>query len=60
MYVLAFPSSTPTYVFDESGRLVDWCPDPGDLSETSSWWERWPLREARPLELSAFKARFGL
>ena len=34
-----FPSGPPLYVFDRSGRLVDWVADSGD---SDAWWQRWP------------------
>jgi hypothetical protein len=32
------PSGPPAYVFDESGRLIDWVQDSGDNSEFQNRW----------------------
>ncbi len=37
--ILNLPSDMPQYVFNRSGGLVDWSPDPGD---DPSFQERWP------------------
>jgi len=37
--LLAFPSSPPAYVFDSSGKLVDWANDPGDNSTFQNKWQ---------------------
>jgi hypothetical protein len=34
-----FPSGPPMYVFDRTGRLVDWTTDSGD---DDAFWKRWP------------------
>ena len=36
--ILAFPSSPPAYVFDSSGKLVDWARDPGDNPRFQDTW----------------------
>ena len=36
--LLAFPSSPPAYVFDSSGKLIDWAKDPGDNSSFQDKW----------------------
>lgn len=33
------PSGPPMYVFDRTGKLVDWVADSGD---TDTWWKQWP------------------
>jgi len=38
-YVLALPSSPPSYIFDSSGKLVDWRADPGDLPQNDSYFD---------------------
>ncbi len=55
-YVAAFPSDPPSYIFEESGRLVDWCSDPGD---TPSFHRRWPLDRSESLDLPTFRRRFA-
>lgn len=35
----ALPSSPASYVFDESGQMVEWCSDPGD---NSGFQKKWP------------------
>ncbi|MBX7259717.1 MAG: hypothetical protein K1Y02_25400 [Candidatus Hydrogenedentes bacterium] len=42
---LALPSSPPAYVFDSSGKLIDWAKDPGDNSNFQDKW-RSDKREA--------------
>ena len=34
-----FPSGPPMYLFDRTGKLVDWVGDSGDAP---AWWNRWP------------------
>jgi len=50
-----FPSGWPVYVFDRSGRLVDWTPDEGD---DEGFKQRWPGvfdgRAVSPDELAAW------
>jgi hypothetical protein len=55
--VLATPSSPPAYVYDEAGRFVDWCPDPGDRT---AYRTRWPLTGAQPVEPAGFRQKYGL
>jgi len=43
--LLAFPSSPPAYVFDSSGKLIDWAKDPGDNPSFQDKW-RSDKREA--------------
>lgn len=56
-YVMAFPSSPPAYVFDEEGRFVDWCSDPGNRP---SQWDRWATGGTNGDELGTFKMKHGL
>ena len=50
-WMLAFPSSPPAYVFDESGRFVEWCSDPGD---SGRYQQRWPQADGRSLDPVTF------
>ena len=34
----ATPSGKPSYIFDSSGKIVDWCIDTGDAD---SYWQQW-------------------
>jgi hypothetical protein len=56
-FILAFPSSPPAYVFDEQGRLVTWCRDPGD---TPSFQQQWPLQNTNKIEIKVVRKKFGL
>jgi len=56
--VFALPSSPPTYVFDDAGRFVEWCPDRGETQ--SGYNQRWPLTESGRVDVGTFKQRFGL
>ena len=56
--VFALPSSPPTYVFDDAGQLVEWCPDRGETQ--SGFNHRWPLSETGRVDTGTFKQRFGL
>jgi len=42
-HILALPSGPPAYIFDESGRLVDWT---GDLGDAQSFVSKWGRPEA--------------
>ena len=53
---LAFPSGPPAYVYDRGGRLVDWCPDPGDQPSHRL---RWPGKPGPPLDDVAFRQLFS-
>jgi hypothetical protein len=53
-WVLAFPSASPAYVFDSSGRFVEWSIDPG---EDLRYQNRWPIETATPVNPADFKAR---
>jgi hypothetical protein len=56
--VFAVPSSPPTYVLDDAGRFVEWCPDRGETQ--SGFNQRWSLSETGRVDVGAFKQRFGL
>lgn len=58
LLVFAVPSSPPTYVFDDDGAFVEWCPDRGETR--SGYNQRWPLRETGRVDVGTFKRRFGL
>lgn len=55
--VLAMPSSPPTYVFDDTGTFVEWCPDRGETQ--SDYDQRWPLSETGRVDIGTFKQKFG-
>jgi hypothetical protein len=55
--LFVFPSSAPAYIFDEQGRFVEWCSDPGD---TPSYRQRWPLTDTNKIEPATFKEKFGI
>ena len=54
---LALPSSPPAYIYDESGKFVDWCSDPGDQP---SFRGRWPASGGQLVDLPTFRQRYGL
>lgn len=56
--VFALPSSPPTYVFDDRGAFVEWCPDRGETQ--SGYNQRWPLTETGRVDVGTFRQRFGL
>lgn len=56
LHVLALPSSRPSYIFDENGRLVDWCRDPGDFPAHHNRWER---SSTGRLSVAEFRQKFG-
>ena len=56
-FILAIPSSTPSYVFEESGRMADWCRDPGD---NPSWFERWPRTKSDEVDMATIRKEYGL
>lgn len=53
----AVPSAPPAYVFDEQGRFVAWCSDPGDIP---SYRRTWPLQSTNRVEIGLVKEKFGL
>ncbi len=57
LWSLAIPSSRPAYVFDDTGRFVDWCSDPGD---NPSWRQRWPKDGSSKLTDEEIRLRFGI
>jgi hypothetical protein len=56
-FVLATPSAPPAYVFDDQGRFVTWCSDPGD---TPGYRSHWSLQGTNQVELSRVREKFGL
>jgi hypothetical protein len=54
---MATPSSPPAYVFDEQGRYVTWCRDPGDMP---SHRQHWPLQGTNLVEVGLVRQRLGL
>jgi hypothetical protein len=40
LYLVTIPSGPPCYVFDSSGRLVDWT---GDVGDDSRFVKKWPF-----------------
>ena len=55
-YMFAHPSSPPAYIFDASGKFVEWCYDPGDVP---SHYERWPQPHLNRVEFADVRQRFG-
>jgi len=51
------PSSRPAYLFDEFGRYVDWCEDPGD--DSYPWPKDWNST-GEPIDLKTFEKQFGI
>jgi hypothetical protein len=56
-WVMALPSDPPAYVFDEQGRYVDWCSDPGDAP---SYRRIWLLQSTNLFEAGVVRQKFGL
>ena len=56
-YVLAIPSAPPVYVFDEQGRFVSWCRDPGDTPE---YRRLWPLKGEDDVDVEFVRENLGL
>lgn len=54
---LAAPSAPPSYVFDATGKLLEWCPDRDNT--TPDYNRRWPRPEGRPVDVQSFKQRYG-
>ena len=54
---LAVPSSPPVYLFDDEGKFVDWCSDPGDHP---SWNQKWMTNRGVPLSDSEVRNRLEL
>ena len=48
---LAVPSSAPAYIYDREGRLIDWCPDPGDMPQHR---QKWPKTSDAPIDIDTF------
>ena len=56
-WILAIPSSPPAYVFDETGRYVTWCRDPGDMPK---YRVQWPLESTNYVDIKFLKQKFGM
>jgi len=54
---LALPSAPPAYIYDESGKFVEWCSDPGDQPDFRG---RWPVTGGQLVDPSTFRHRYGL
>lgn len=52
---LGFPQGNPVYIFDVSGRLIDWT---GESMADPSFRSRWDSVESQPMEVSYFLERF--
>jgi len=48
-------SGPPTYIFDDSGRLIDWTPDRGD---TPTFDKKWGWEDTPFIPLDEAKSRF--
>jgi hypothetical protein len=55
--VFALPSDPPAYVFDEEGRFVTWCTDPGDAPD---YRREWRLQSTNSVEIRIARQKFGL
>ena len=55
--LLVVPSAPPSYIFDEHGRYVAWCSDPGD---TINYRQQWPRQNAGGVEISTVCKKFEL
>jgi hypothetical protein len=55
-WAAAFPSDRPSYVFDGTGRFLDWCSDPGDAKVFRN---RWPFKQGSTMDPSEFRRRFS-
>jgi hypothetical protein len=56
-WVFAVPSGPPTYVFDERGRFVAWCSDPGD---DPGYRRDWQHQSPNEVDVGLVKQKFGL
>jgi hypothetical protein len=56
-FVVAFPSAPPSYVFDEGGHFVTWCPDPGDIP---SFRQDWPHQNGDEADIALIREKFGI
>ena len=52
---LAAPSAPPSYIYDEFGRLVEWCSDPGDQP---AFRMRWPQTNTQPIDIATFRKKY--
>jgi hypothetical protein len=56
-WCLAVPSGPPAYIFDERGKFIEWCADPGD---GAPYRRRWPLRSTDEVNVASVKRKFDL
>jgi hypothetical protein len=54
--LLAVPSSPPAYIYDQNGKFVSWCSDPGDQP---AYRQTWPRVSETPLDKDAVRQRFS-
>ncbi|MEI8289306.1 MAG: hypothetical protein WCH99_07520 [Verrucomicrobiota bacterium] len=52
---LAFPSSPPAYIYDDSGKFVAWCSDPGDRP---AFRELWQMTNAQQVDIATFRKKY--
>ena len=52
---LALPSSPPAYIYDDSGKFVAWCSDPGDQP---AFRELWPTTNAQLVDSATFRKKY--
>jgi hypothetical protein len=57
LYLLAHPSSPPAYIFDEQGKFITWCKDPGD---DPAYHETWQSQGAYQIEIGSVKEKFAI
>lgn len=56
-YWLVLPSAPPAYIFDQNGRFITWCKDPGDRPSHRL---KWPLEGTNQIEISVVRQKLGL
>ncbi|MGA2243799.1 MAG: hypothetical protein ABSH48_02275 [Verrucomicrobiota bacterium] len=54
-HALVTPSAPPSYIYDESGKFVEWCSDPVDQP---AFRKRWPLTKTVPIDIAAFGKKY--
>ena len=57
IYLFAHPSSPPAYVFDDKGKFVTWCKDPGD---DALYHETWQRNGEYQIDIGSLKKRFAI
>jgi hypothetical protein len=57
VWLAAFPSEPPAYIFAENGNLAAWCSDPG---ENTGYRRTWPLLRTNWVEATVIRKRFDL